>query len=124
MDINPVRGEAKVKVGPVEITMAATMERLAQLSDAVGNPPLHDLYGRLYGMEQSATRAGIRVLTTGGEMNGEKLKAAAAVHAALAALSLADMPALQAGFIAILATLTREPAEDGDPGKEQRAALN
>lgn len=127
MVFNPLRGEAKVTIGSVEITMAATMERLAELSDTLRCETLQDLYRRLTGAELRASREAIRLLTVSGTQGDEKLKAHQAGQAALAELGLGDMGALQAAFLSMMAALVRDPettSEDSEPGKAPAASLN
>lgn len=114
--VNPLRGEAKVRIGDVEIVMAATMERLEQLSTAIGAQTLQDLHARLIGTEIATTRAAIRILTLRGERNGEPMKAHQASIAALDALAINDMPALQGAFLRLLSAMVREP--DPEEGRE------
>lgn len=117
---NPLRGEATVTIGSVEIVMAATMERLAQLSSALGCQTLQDLYARLAGTEIAATRAAIRILTIKGSRNGEPMKAEPAASAALTELALSDCAGLSVAFLELLTALVRVPEpgeEDKEPGK-------
>ncbi len=105
---NSIRGEVRVAIGPVTIVMAPTMGNLARLSHALDHPMFAQLYQRLVGTEIVATRAAIRHLTVGGEADGEALSADAAATAALEALCLEDLSALQTGFEAFMAGMTRK----------------
>ena len=124
--VNAVRGEAEVKIGDVKITMVATMDRLAELSDALGNPTLQQLYARLYGTELVASRMAIRLLTTEGVRGEESLKARGAAEAALKVMTLSDMPDLQIAFMTVLSALLRPASDAGDKetGKDAASALN
>ncbi len=113
---NGIRGEVRVAIGPVTIVMAPTMGNLARLSHALDHPMFAQLYQRLVGTEIVATRAAIRHLTVSGEAaDGEALSAGAAATAALEALCLEDLSALQTGFEAFMAGLTRK--DDGTAAK-------
>lgn len=128
---NPVRGEAKVTIGATTITMALTMERLADLSTLLKCDSFPDLYRRLMGVEPAATMAAIRTLATGGERDGKPLKQTQAAAAALQDYSLSDHPALQVAFATLLAALVRDRDDavssddgDADAGNRTAAPLN
>lgn len=114
--VNPIRGEAEVKIGDIVITMVATMDGLARLSAATGRPLLHELYQRLVGTEMETTRAAIELFTTGGKgADGRPLKARAAALEALAQHSSEDTLALQQAFADLLGGLRRKDEEPTGP---------
>lgn len=116
MSVNPLRGEAAVKIGDIEVVLSATMDDLARLSDALGNPMFPVLAQRLVGSEPSAIRAALRVFTVRGKAaDGTALKRDEAVKAALAAYALSDNLALQKGMEVLLHGLMR-------PAKAEEAA--
>lgn len=109
--MNPVRGEADAKIGPITVTMALTMSGLAALSAATGRPALHELYQRLVAGEMHTVQTAIELLTIRGKKDdGSALKAPAAVRQALDALSLEDLDALRLAFAEMLTALVREEA--------------
>lgn len=119
VDVNPIKGETSVKVGDVEIVMAVTMDGLARLSKAAACDSLHDLYRRLSGGELTTAMLAVRLFTIRGtDAAGKSLKGDAAGKAALDALTLTDMAALQIGFVAILEALVRKPGGESDEGKQ------
>lgn len=119
---NPVRGEVTVKVGGVEIVMAATMEDMAQLSDALSNPLMMDLMRRLFGMETRAVRAAIGTLTIAGkDATGKPLKAKEAIKAALDAMSYKDTVSLIEGFTTLFAPLLPDDEAVAVEEKKERA---
>jgi hypothetical protein len=127
MAFNPLRGEAKVQIGSVEITLAATMERLADLSDALHCETLQDLFRRLTGTELKTTREAVRLLTISGIQGDKTLQAQKAGQAALAEMTLDDMAKLQTAFLAILSALVRptsDTPEDSETGNATAVSLN
>ena len=109
MGVNPVRGEVEVVVGDVTLVMAATMDGLARLSGALGNPTFAELAQRLVGTEMVATRSAIRLFTVRGTgSGGEAMTGEDAAAAAVDGFLIDDLSALQAGFSSLLETLTRK----------------
>lgn len=64
---NKVRGEVELKLGDHKVILCAEMERLARLSDAIGNPPLQDVFRRLAGSEPRALLEAVRAFTIDGD---------------------------------------------------------
>lgn len=117
MEVNAVRGEVAAKVGGVSIVMAATMEDVARLSNAIGNPTFPDLGRRLLGVEIVATMAALRLFIRRGEApDGSSLPREKAVETALANYRFSDNNALQAAFAEVMEPLT-QPAGGGDTAK-------
>lgn len=115
--VNPIRGEAEIEIAGQKFVLAATMDALAELSRTAGCETFEELFRRLVGTELFATRAALRVLVQKGTVGDKELKGAKAGAEAVAAYSLADMVAVQTGFVAILDALTRKP-EDGKVADE------
>lgn len=92
MEVNGARGEVPLKVGDVDLVVAATMKGLSATSTALACQSLADLFLRLSQTEVSATIAGITHLT----VRGDKEKA-------VEALSLKDFPACAKAFSDALA---------------------
>jgi len=91
LPVNGARGEVALRVGSVDLVIAAEIGRLASLSTALDCKSLHDLYTRLLNVEVAATLAGIQYLT----VKGDATKA-------LASLRLQDFPACKDAFAAAL----------------------
>lgn len=117
--VNPIRGEAKVKIGEGEYTLAVTMESLAQLSDTIGDPPFHELFRKLMGGSIFTQRAALSLFVQSGiDAGGKALDKRAASTAAVRDFTLADLAALNDGMAAILTVLSRKPGdEDSDPNR-------
>lgn len=71
MSVNKVRGEVELKIGAHKVILCAEMERLARLSDALGNPPLQQVFVRLGGSEPRALLEAVRAFAIDGD--AEKL---------------------------------------------------
>lgn len=114
---NAIRGEVAVKIGDFEIVMSPSMEGLAELSTAMGNPVFPELYQRLVGNEISATRMAIALFAVRGtDAEGKALDKAAAARAGVENLMLDDLGALQKGFREMFNALLRtkgEPEKNG-----------
>lgn len=89
--VNGARGEVALRVGTVDLVIAAEIGRLASLSTALDCKSLSDLYVRLLNVEVAATMAGIQHLTVKGD-----------AAQALAVLRLQDFPACKDAFAAAL----------------------
>lgn len=87
LPVNGARGEVALRVGGVDLVIAATMQGLAAVSTRLGSQSLQDLFLRLSGTEIAATMAAISLLTVRGD--AEK---------AVAALTLKDFPACADAF--------------------------
>lgn len=85
--VNGARGEVALKIGDVDLVIAATMTGLAAVSSRLGCQSLSDLFLRLSGTEVATTMAAISLLTIKG--NAEK---------AVEALTLKDFPACAEAF--------------------------
>lgn len=122
--LNPVRGEAEVEIAGGKYLLAADMLGLAALSQSAGCATMPELYQRLWGTEPFTTLAALRAwVQKGTTAEGKELKRGPAADAAARSYSLADMDSVQAGFIKILASLTRQPtdAESDDVGNRVAA---
>ena len=87
LPVNGARGEVALRIGDVDIVIAATMKGLAAVSTRLGSQSLSDLFVRLSGTEVAATMAAVSLLTVRGD--AEK---------AVEALTLKDFPACSAAF--------------------------
>lgn len=92
LSVNGARGEIALRVGSVDLVIAAEIGRLAAVSTALECKSLVDLYRRLLGVEIAATVAGIQHLTVKGD-----------APAAIGSLRLRDFPACKDAFAAALA---------------------
>jgi hypothetical protein len=92
LEVNGARGEVALKIGDVDLVIAATMKGLSAVSTRLGCQSLAELFLRLSGTEAAATMAAISLLTVRGnhEVAVDKLRlkhfpdCAAAFAAALA----------------------------------------
>lgn len=73
---NEARGEVPLKIGDVELVVAAELGGLAALSSRLQCQSLSDLWGRLTAMEVNAVMAGVACLTVRGDKEAalQKLK--------------------------------------------------
>lgn len=67
LPVNGARGEVALRIGKVDLVIAAEMERLAFVSTALECKSFVDLYQRLLGAEVAATMAAIQHLTVRGD---------------------------------------------------------
>lgn len=88
---NGERGEVALRIGAVDLVIAAEIGGLAALSTALRCKSLAELYELTLALEVNAVMAAIRCLTVRGD-----------AEAAVAALTLADFPAAKAAFEAAL----------------------
>lgn len=91
LPVNGARGEVALRVGSVDLVIAAEIGRLAAVSTALSCMSFVELYQRLLGVEVAATMAGVRHLTVRGD--AEK---------AVAELKLADFTACKNAFATAL----------------------
>ena len=87
LEVNGARGEVALKIGDVDLVIAATMKGLASVSTRLNCQSLAELFLKLTGTEVAATMAAISHLPVRG--NADK---------ALEALTLKDMPACAEAF--------------------------
>lgn len=92
LPVNGARGEVALRVGTVDLVIAAEMERLSTVSTSLDCKSFADLYQRLLGVEVAATMAAIQHLAVKGD----------AVQALLQ-LRLRDFPACSKAFSEALA---------------------
>lgn len=112
VEVNTVKGETAVKIGGVEIVLAATMEGLAQVSAATGRPTMPELFNRLLGGEIDTVLVAIRLLTRRGtDADGRPLNRRVAADEAVKAYRIVDFAALRVGLEALLEPLIGEPGE-------------
>lgn len=91
LEVNGARGEVALKVGGIDLVIAATMEGLAAVSTHLGCKSLEDLFVRLSAVEVAATRSAIMFLTVKGDH-----------EEAIKQLGLSDFAACNAAFVAAL----------------------
>lgn len=87
LEVNGARGEVALKVGGVDLVIAATMKGLAAVSTRLGCNSLQELFLRLSGTEVAATLAAISLLTVKGD-----------AERALEAIKLKDYPVIAEAF--------------------------
>jgi hypothetical protein len=85
--VNGARGEVALKIGDVDLVIAATMTGLAAVSSRLGCTSLQELFVKLSGTEVAATMVAISLLTIKG--NAEK---------AVETLTLKDFPSCAEAF--------------------------
>jgi hypothetical protein len=103
--VNGARGEVALRIGSVDLVIAAEIGRLSAVSTALECKSFVDLYMRLLGVEVAATIAGIQHLTIKGD-----------AKAALVELKLSDFAACREAFAAAL-----QHHLGGDEGKAAAA---
>lgn len=117
---NPIRGEAVVKIGEVEVHLATTMQGLAKLSARQGCQTLQDLYARALGVELNLVYDVLAAFTQKAILpDGEELKGAKAVKAASEAYTLSDSDAMQAALSTLLLAFTRKREDSDTEGDTQ-----
>lgn len=102
LPVNGARGEVALRVGSVDLVIAAEIGRLAQVSTALDCKSFSDLYQRLLGVELAAACAAVRHLTVRGN-----------VEAALAGMKLTDLSAIGAALAQALQHHLEAPGKDG-----------
>lgn len=85
--VNSARGEVALRIGAVDIVIAAEIERLAAVSTALGCQSFREMYLRVVDVELAAALAAVRHLTVRGDAS-----------AAASQLTLADLAACQKAF--------------------------
>lgn len=103
LEVNGARGEVALKVGGVDLVIAATMNGLAAVSTRLECKSLADLFLRLSGVEIAATKAAIELLA----IRGDKV-------AASAKLKLKDFKACADAFAEALAHHFKDDDEGND----------
>lgn len=112
---NSARGEVAVRIGRLDVVLAATMEAISQVSSATGYPPLAELCRRMTSGEPATCRAALRAFVIAGEdESGSRLKRDRAAAAAVAAFRLADAGSLAEALAATLAPLFSETPGEGE----------
>lgn len=118
MATNVVRGEAELVLAGSSYRLEATMDALARLASAVGDPPISDLYRRLVGPSLDTCRQALAMFVQGGTAaDGRRLNRREAADAILCDLTLTDMAAVGATMATLLLALTR-PDGDASRGNE------
>lgn len=103
--VNGARGEVALRIGNVDLVIAAEMARLSSLSIAMGYPALAEFHRRILGLEISTAMLAIRHLAILGD-----------VDAALVALRLSHLDNCSNAFVAAL-----NHHFDGEQGKSAAA---
>lgn len=109
LEVNGARGEVALRIGDVDLVIAATMSGLAAVSTRLECKSLADLFMRLSGVEPAATVAAISHLTVRGDR-----------EAAQKALSLKHFNACAEAFNKALAY--HFEGEPGNGGAVEKAA--
>lgn len=105
LPVNGARGEVALRIGDVDLVIAAEMERLSALSTAMGYPSLLEFQRRLAALEVSTVVLAIRHLVILGDAD-----------AAVSCLRLADFAECAKAF-----TLALNHHFDGKSGKASAA---
>lgn len=117
--VNPVRGEAELRIAGITYRLEATMDDMARLAQALGDPPLHELYRKLIGTSLHASRVALsQFIRNGTDGDGRLLKQREAAAAAVRDLLLSDMDAVQAAMATMLTALSR-PDQAAPPGDDE-----
>lgn len=76
LEVNGARGEVALKIGDVDLVIAATMAGLSAVSTRLECKSMADLFARLSGVEAAATTAAVELLAVRGDRFAalEKLK--------------------------------------------------
>lgn len=109
LPVNGARGEVALRVGTVDLVIAAEIGRLAAVSTAIECKSFGDLYQRILGVEVAATVAAVQHLAVRGD------GARAAME-----LSLNDFPACAAAFSQALSYHLK--ADEGKAGAVEEGA--
>lgn len=91
LPVNGARGEVALRVGGVDLVIAAEMGRLAALSTAMGHPTLAEFQRRLVGLEVSTAILAVRHLTVMGD-----------AEAAIKEMRMSDFDVCSSAFVAAL----------------------
>ncbi|MGN6146877.1 MAG: hypothetical protein ACTHOP_25185 [Mesorhizobium sp.] len=105
LPVNGARGEVALRIGNVDLVIAAEMERLSALSTAMGFPALAEFQRRLVELEVSTAVLAVRHLTVLGDAD-----------AAIRSMRLSDFAACSSAFVAAL-----NHHFDGKEGKDGAA---
>ncbi|KQZ81874.1 hypothetical protein ASD64_08935 [Mesorhizobium sp. Root157] len=111
LPVNGARGEVALRVGGVDLVIAAEMGRLAAVSTALECKSLSDLFTRLSAVEPAAVMAALPLLT----INGDAAKA-------VGALKLKDFAACATAFNKALAHHFQ--ADEGNVEAAENGAAN
>lgn len=109
LPVNGARGEVALRVGTVDLVIAAEIGRLAAVSTALECKSFGDLYQRILGVEVAATVAAVEHLA----VRGDGAKAARE-------LTLHDFPACAVAFAAALGHHLK--ADEGKAGAAEEGA--
>lgn len=88
---NAERGEVPLRVGGTDLVIAAEIKRLATLSTMLKCQSFFELYSKLANVEIAATVAAVEALSVRGDTS-----------AAIAGMTIADLPACKDAFTAAL----------------------
>jgi hypothetical protein len=108
MTVNPIRGEAEITIAGVTYQLEATMDSLARLAEALGDPPFHEIYRRLVGTSIHTSRVALRMFAISGQEGEKTLKREEAAARIVRNLALNDLANAQKAFVTLLGALTRE----------------
>ena len=109
---NGARAEVPLRVGSVDLVIAAEMGRLAAVSTALDCKSFGDLYQRLLGVEVAATMAGIQHLAIKGD--GAR---------AVMELTLRDFPSCAKAFAAALGHHLKDAEGKAEADEEGAPAM-
>lgn len=107
---NAERGEIPLTVGGVDLVIAAEIKRLATLSTRLGCQSFADLYSRLANVEVAAAVAAVEILALKGDPD-----------AAVAKMTIADLPACKDAFAAALLHHVGKPEGNAGAAKEAKS---
>lgn len=111
LSVNGARGEVALRIGSVDLVIAAEIGRLAAVSTALDCRSFVDLYQRLLGAEVAATIAAVQHLTIKGDANQ-----------AVQELRLTDFGACKNAFTAALMHHVGDDAGKGEAVNEGETA--
>lgn len=67
LEVNGARGEVALRIGKIDLVIAATMEGLSAVSTRLECKSMGDLFQRLSGVEPAACSAAVELLTVRGD---------------------------------------------------------
>lgn len=108
LPVNGARGEVALKIGTVNLVIAAELARLAAVSTALECKSLSDLFMRLSGVETAAVMTALPLLTVRGD-----------AAAALKALKLKHFSACADAFNKMLAHHFEDDAGNAEAAREK-----
>ncbi len=121
---NPARGEATIVVAGNQYVIALTMESLAQISNAIGDPTFDELYRKLQG-GIFTIRTSLALIVQGGTADGRTLKRTEAASRAVRDFTLGDLVSFQQGIQACFEPLMSESAKGAsDEGNAEAASAS